>query len=98
MDTSISRIDDDNEAPAFTSLRLDALDILASLAVRHGPLDDESLAILSKVSAKERIYVALAAGRIEILHSLNLTIAEAIDRLGWADASAMVARWRNRRA
>lgn len=47
---------------------------------------------------RERIYVALAADLYPQLYLLSVTIPEAIDELGWVDASAMVARWRNRRA
>lgn len=90
--------------PRLTVERLDHLDRIAQLAIKTKSMNPpptgcvNPLRIFLDLNERERIYVALAASDEDLLHFLRLTIPQAIDRLGWVDASAMVARWRNRRA
>jgi len=90
--------------PGMPPDQLDRLDAVAAqfIAAQHASPGDakhgsRALAAFNKLSTGERVYVALAANDPDLLRFLHLTIAEAIDRLDWVDASAMVARWRNRR-
>lgn len=46
------------------------------------------------LSTGERLYIALAANRTDLLESEGFTIAEALARLG-ADAAKFVERWEN---
>lgn len=45
------------------------------------------------LSTGEKIYVALAANKPELLKPLGYTITGALDRLGPEDTAALIARW-----
>lgn len=106
MDTSISRISDfrapppypqlaafeEKPAPGLSGARLDELDAIATRL-----LSGKSCEEWYGLPVNESIYVALAVNHTGLLRRLDLTIAEAIDKLGWVDASAMVARWSKRK-
>ena len=92
---------EEKPAQGMTPEHLDRLDKLASIFIRErkkrhsGTLQWLEIRDLSE---HEQIYIALVTNTQKLMGILDLTIPEAIDRLGWVDASAMVARWRNRRA
>lgn len=106
MDTSITRISDFRAPPPYPKLAAfeekpapgmppEKLDELDAIAARL--LSGKSCAEWYGLPMNERIYVALAVNHTGLLRRLDLTIAEAIDVLGWVDASAMVARWSKRK-
>jgi ribulose-5-phosphate 4-epimerase/fuculose-1-phosphate aldolase len=47
-----------------------------------------------QLSTAEQAYIGLAANRTDLLKEHGMTIAQAIDRLGWADTVEMVNRWK----
>lgn len=66
-------------------------------------LDDVARALIDEqdggyglLSVGERLYVALAANRADLLKPLGYTIAGALDRLGADDTQALASRWHHR--
>ena len=52
--------------------------------------------LVGVLSTGERLYVALAAGSVELLEQDNFTIAEALARLGDDEVAQFIERWRYR--
>lgn len=66
----------------------DYLDRVAESARQN---EDDQVGVLS---TSERLYVAMASGRMDLMD--EYTIAHAIDRLGLESTEIMVHRWRYR--
>lgn len=66
-------------------------DYLDSIAEDAREQDDRRVGVLS---TGERIYVALASSRMDLIP--DYTIAQAIARLGETDTARLVERWRYR--
>lgn len=69
------------------------LDTLDGVAIRVAKDDLTTFGVLS---TGERLYVALAANRADLLDQLGYTVAEAIARLGQDWTNELIARWQYR--
>ena len=72
------------------SNQFEALDCMAA---RLGRRENSAYYYLS---TNERIYVAIAANRIDLLEEDGFTIAEALDQIGVEWANVLIERWKNR--
>ena len=69
----------------------DRLDAIAVDIAKKVKGSKERLGVLS---TGEKLYVALASSRSDVLDSLGYTIAEAIERLGPEWTTTLLERWR----
>lgn len=71
--------------------QLDRLDAIAEEVRR-----EEDLRRYGPLPTEARLYVALAANRVDLLINEGYTIAQALDRLGQHWTEAFIGRWSNR--
>jgi hypothetical protein len=72
------------------STQLDALDAIATRVAK------DDLDCYGPLSTGERLYVALAASRTDLLERDSYTIAEALARIGEGWTAELVRRWQYR--
>lgn len=74
--------------------QLDRLDAIAErVAIAKDPLKETNIGVLS---TGERLYVALAASRQDVLDAYGYTIAEALARIDTGWTAELVRRWQYR--